>query len=737
MANNIDDYKHVSFINVLPDLEDYEYQRILHNNTFISEDNEVLHHPTYLKHLNSNLSINQTNDLEEDTISKHLSLHINNSYLYNKIIDEQEKEANENTRLNSHQYSNAKSETNKFSNLREIEDVKLVSDDIFDSEGLQTKKKNTSRIGNLANGKNISEMTLEEITMIENELRKNRQLKKKTNSDDYNFTMTNDNTRGVCSDTMSTYLAQHDSKSNSSILHQKEKLILQNGYPSRPWVKNNSCILNYQTKMKKSQIKRTVFVYVSGREHTWTSLEYYFKYLQNDYDHLVIGTWIEKTNVIEPEFEKSQYTNSIHLKKSLKYFTSIENSILQSCHDCLNYAIYKNSKSKPLCITCHLQAGDNAQSNMIDFINEYQPTLNIITSVTFNHFIKFQNETIKMANFLSKISTSCLIINQDYLTIPMHQHSDYLKSKKRKGSTRRQHSIDVINSILEETSIFPYENCTAADMSNLHKYIPSERNFAFKKYHYTFPMVPQKINAQMKVTSEEGFFIRFGYERPEIEPLYFEDYDSEIEDATINNFYHYANSRRVNQKLINRYITAIENFKPSLFYLDKSNDKSTLAKMFSNEYYQKSSTHSGNNAAMMMLRKVVSSSSIDTSQRQTSRNNSIDGIGNSRRNSSTSLDMDQQTFLSFNDDKTSDEIKKRKEKELERKNKLKVQMEKEMNLSSCKKLVSQNQDALKRFQQEKKLLEKNKQKTQDTLSKKKSVNDEKDKEQKPKSWKFW
>jgi len=72
-----------------------------------------------------------------------------------------------------------------------------------------------------------------------------------------------------------------------------------------------------------------------------------------------------------------------------------------------------------------------------------------------------------------------------------------------------------------------------------------------------------------------------------------------------------------------------------LFYLDKSNDKSTLAKMFSNEYYQKFSTHSGNNAAMMMLRKVVSSSSIDTSQRQSSRNNSIDGIGNSRRNSST------------------------------------------------------------------------------------------------------
>ncbi len=99
----------------------------------------------------------------------------------------------------------------------------------------------------------------------------------------------------------------------------KEKLILQNGYPSRPWVKNNSCILNYQTKMKKSQIKRTVFVYVSGREHTWTSLEYYFKYLQNDYDHLVIGTWIEN-KCHRARVWKSQYTNSIHLKKSLKYF---------------------------------------------------------------------------------------------------------------------------------------------------------------------------------------------------------------------------------------------------------------------------------------------------------------------------------------------------------------------------------------------------------------------------------
>lgn len=137
-------------------------------------------------------------------------------------------------------------------------------------------------------------MTLEEITLIEDELQKSRQLKKKANSADYNFDMNNESYRPLISDTMENYILHHDHKSNKSILNQKEKLILQNGYPTRPWVKNNSCILNYQTKMKASQKKRTVFVYVSGREHTWTSLEYYFRYLQNDYDHLVIGTWIEK-----------------------------------------------------------------------------------------------------------------------------------------------------------------------------------------------------------------------------------------------------------------------------------------------------------------------------------------------------------------------------------------------------------------------------------------------------------
>ncbi|KAL6933974.1 hypothetical protein ACO0R3_001757 [Hanseniaspora guilliermondii] len=730
MTSNIKDYKHVSFINVLPDLEDYEYQRILNNNRFISDDNEVLHHPLYIERLKSNISSNFIHD-QDDIISKHLSEHINEPLLYNKIIEEQERLANENTRINSHQYSNNSLPTNKFSNLREIEDVKMVSNDVFDEDCSNSKRKNTSKIGNLSKGKNISDMTLDEITLIEDELRKSRQLKKKSNSADYNFNMSNESYKPLSSDSMENYMLHHDHKSNKSILNQKEKLFLQNGYPSRPWVKNNSCILNYQTKMKASQKKRTIFVYVSGREHTWTSLEYYFKYLQNDYDHLVIGTWIEKTGIIEPEFEKSQYTHLIHLKKSLKDLKIIENDILQSCHDFLNYAIYKNKDNKPVSITCHLQADDDVQEVLVDFINEYQPNLNIITSVTFNHFIKFQNETVKMSNFLSKISSSCLIINQDYLAVPLHQHSSYLKPSSN-NATRRQHSLDIINSLLEETSVFPYENCTSKDMSDLHKYIPSERNFAFKKYHYTFPMVPKKINAQMSVSTEEGFFIRFGYKRPVIEPLQFKDYDESLEDVTVSNFYHYTNSRRVNERMINNYKTAIDRFKPSLFYLDKTNDKSTLARMLSNEYSQKSSAQSGNSAAMMMLKKVVSSSSIDTLQR---RNNS-DG-NSSRRNSSTSLDLDNQSFLTSKGIKTSEEVKRKREEEHHRKEKLKQEMEREMISTNNRKLVSQNQDALKRFQQEKKLLERNKQKSQDNIPKKKSSNDDKDKERKTRSWKFW
>ncbi|KAL6936812.1 hypothetical protein ACO0OL_001362 [Hanseniaspora opuntiae] len=730
MTSNIKDYKHVSFINVLPDLEDYEYQRIINNNRFISDDNEVLHHPLYIKRLKSRISSNCIHD-KDDTVSRRLSMHINDPLQYNKIIDEQEGLANENTRRNSHHYSGSSPPTNKFSNLREIEDVKLVSNDFFEEESSNPKKKNTSKVGKLSKGKNISDMTLEEITLIEDELQKSRQLKKKANSADYNFDMNNESYRPLISDTMENYILHHDHKSNKSILNQKEKLILQNGYPTRPWVKNNSCILNYQTKMKASQKKRTVFVYVSGREHTWTSLEYYFRYLQNDYDHLVIGTWIEKTGIIEPEFEKSQYTHLIHLKTSLKDLKTIENDILQSCHDFLNYAIYKNKYNKPISITCHLQTADDVQKVLIDFINEYQPNLNIITSVTFNHFIKFQNETVKMSNFLSKISSSCLIINQDYLAVPLHQRSNYLKPTSGK-TTRRQNSLDIINGLLEETSVFPYENCTSKDMHDLHKYIPSERNFAFKKYHYTFPMVPKRINAQMSVSSEEGFFIRFGYKRPVIRPLHFEDYDQTLEDVTVNNFYHYTNSRRVNERMMSNYKTAIDRFKPSLFYLDKSNDKSTLARMVSNEYSQKSSAQSGNSAAMMMLKKVVSSSSIDTLQRR----NSSDG-NSSRRNSSTSLDQDNQSFLSSKGIKTSEEIKRKKEEELHRKEKLKKEMEREMTSTNSRKLVSQNQDALKRFQQERKMMERNKQISQSNVPTKNSGNDEKDKERKNRSWKFW
>lgn len=752
-------YKHVSFINVLPDLEDFEYQRLINNNRELTALNEVLHEP----HTHSRPSLGTVPSFSSSStkLNKYQSQTWATSSLsslcskpadFYKVVDEQEKLANENANMNAGRRSSTQT-LNKFFNLREVEDVKFSSDNSLQHDPSVTGAKNMSKIGSIANGKNISEMSLEEIQILEDQLSRNRKVRKDA-SQDYSFQMIEDSSRGVWQNPSKTTTTGGGklgslSQKDLDMLEQKEKLLLQNGYPTRPWVRNNSCILNFKHSDK---VERTVFVYVSGREHTWTSLEYYYKYIQRDNDHLVIGCWIPRKNVIQPEFEKSQFSEMIHFNKPIEYYKNMENKILGSCHNLLNYAIYKNNlqNCRPIQITCNLQTNDDAHNVFLDFVNEYQPHLNIITSVTYNHFIKFQNQTVKMAHFFTKFLNSCIVINQDYLDMPIHQN----ENRPIKQPTAQQ-TIDIIDDVIEKTAVFPYEDCSIQDMKHLHKYEPSTLNVAFRKYHFNFPSVPLKIDAQMKVTTPEGFFIRYGYMKPEIKHLHYPDYDHSKEDITVNRFYDYLNTRRDTPWIQSRYELAIAKFKPCLFYMDKTNESHSLAQACNSDFRRRGSEYDSNNAAMMMLKKVVSGGAAPM-------NNAGNTGGNSRRSSVNSADHEgtfrklksnesaaeqgQQNFENYyNQEFYLEKEKEQKKKLKEKQDKLKREMEREMTISSGNNLVKQKHDVMQKFKEERRQLQKMKREESSTLGPGsshlkvvKSPDSEKDdSKSKKKSWKFW
>lgn len=771
------DYKHVSFINVLPDLEDYEYQRLLNNNRELTSLNDVLHPPPTkqsIKHSHSHSSSfnsNSCNNIDKYNTHPFTNIYSSTASLtslcnkpldFNKIVEEQEKLANENANMNAGRRSSSQT-LNKFSNLREVEDVKFSSENGNGEMINKESSKNMSKIGSIANGKNISDMSLEEIQFLEDQLSRNRRIRKDS-SQDYDFTMVQDSSRGVWQNTTKHTLINGRintsllSKRDLDIMDQQEKLLLQNGYPTRPWVRNNACILNYKHSNK---VARTVFVYVSGREHTWTSLEYYFKYIQRDNDHLIIGSWVPRTDVIQPEFEKSQFSELLHFKQSINYYKEMENMILSSCHDLLNYAIYKNNlnNSKPIQITCTLDTNDDPHQIFLDFMNEYEPMLNIITSVTFNHFIKFQNNTIKMANFFTKFLSSCIVINQDYLAMPMHQYESKNKEQiKNKTQITAKESIDLIDNVIENTCTFPYEDCTANDMTRLHKYEPSAANVAFKKYHYFFPQVPLKVDTKLKVTTPEGFFIRFGYMRPKIEELHYSDYDPAKEDITINKFYEYLNTRRSLQWIQSRYELAIAKFKPSLFYIDKTNGSNDLeipcAKEYQKRFMPEFDNNSSSTAAMMMLKKVVSGGAASNGGNNSnpgSRRGSVNSLDYDdpfrkvKSNDSSSINGEQQNYDNYyNQDYYLEKEKEEKKKLKEKQDKLKREMEREMNMTSGKNLVKQKQDVMRKFKEERRQLQKMKSENSaqgispttnsNNIQTEKSNTNENNKK---KGWKFW
>ncbi|XBW36909.1 hypothetical protein QEN19_002488 [Hanseniaspora menglaensis] len=746
-----DDYKHVSFINVLPDLEDFEYQRLVRNNRPHNFYNEVLHQPLIKQSVKnsssrSSFSPNSSNLMSLSKNNSHVSdifsltSFFNKPNEFNKIIEEQDRIAIENANFNAGRRASNQT-LSKFSNLMEVEDVKFSNDN-------DRSLRNTSKIGSITKGKNIAEMSLEEIQHLEDQLATSRKISRNYSSQNYDFNMVQDSSRGVWEKNFKSSSSAGRvgtmSQNDIDVLEQNEKLLLQNGYPTRPWIKNNACILNFKHSKK---VERTVFVYISGREHTWTSLEYYFKYIQRDNDHLVLGAWIPRKNIIQPELEKSNFSELIHFTKPIHHYKTMENKVLSSCHDLLNYAIYKNSlkKNKPIQITCSLQTNDDPQEVFLDIINEFEPILTIITSVTYNHFIKFQNQTIKLAHFFTKLLSTCIVINQDFFNMPLHQ---FEKVKEMKLNT--ENSIDIVDRVCELTAIFPFENITPDDMTSLHKYEPSETNYAFKKYHYNFPQVPTKVNTKMKISTPEGFFIRNGYMKPELKRLEFLDYDPNKEDSTVNLFYSYTNTRRNLESVKALYALAIEKFKPSDFYLDRSNEHSMFAKSVNNDYRKQSFDFDSNNAALLMLKKVVSSNNIKTgsggsnSGSRRSSMNSMDDSGFRKLTSNDSSEQSKQNYNNyFNKDYYLEKEKEEKKKMQEKQDKIKKEMEKEMISNCSTKLVKQRQDVMKKFKEERKQLNKIKSESESangklkTLASNSKIDTAVSENKKKKSWKLW
>ena len=466
----------------------------------------------------------------------------------------------------------------KFSNLTEVEDLqnkkkdknkdkdqgKNSKDEQNKKEDIKEKDQHTpshqyrkpkSQISGLLGNKNIKDLTNEELALVEEQLGKSTKSKTGSNMDNYEFNMKQklifDDPVLKNGSTASSFMKRMDMK--------KKKLLLQNGYPTRPWIRSKSIILTKQhpeydkyvstsfsdvSVEQKPGCFRNVFIYISNREHTWTSIECYFKYFARDGDHLIIGTRIPEEmmdpySIIFRKTKKPTTTTTASANAKLSYYEDLEQRCEDACEDVLKYIYYKTFfHNKKIKFTINMSKSGDLKNCIETFLREYDPHLILITSISFNLFIKFSNSHIKLSRLFTRFLRFCIVINQDFFDMERPKN---FKSIKDPVSVIDQCILDSFNnpfdSRKDETEILKSHN----DVLN------------------------------------QEFFQKYGYYKPSMISIDDCELDS-YTDYSYYNFIKYLNKRRKNTRLIGYYDANLQVLKPASYYLNNFNKRAIAQK---------------------------------------------------------------------------------------------------------------------------------------------------------------
>lgn len=321
----------------------------------------------------------------------------------------------ENTQQNSG--SSTGYTTSAFSNLHELEDK------------LMAEKKTEEKQQKKFHKKSIVDMTDEELTQLEDKFASFSTPSNRLEQFDF-------------SEQNTLYIGSHHLK-NSNGLNSGSRASL---YPSEPCVDHRALSLaksstNYDSYVNDNQHAdsprdslRTVVCYISGRRHTWSSVNWFVHGMCRDGDHLVIisklpvyDSLIGKESTKKSQTGLKDYklsTNSIEKNKAPKkkdeetiglMIQSVDALAKEKSRDILNYYTDK-CKDKIMKISVELIKENSTMDVISHATSLYKPDWQVISTVSTNLQIKFNNGKVKLPFFMMRhYSVPTMVIPYEFI----------------------------------------------------------------------------------------------------------------------------------------------------------------------------------------------------------------------------------------------------------------------------------------------------------------------------------
>lgn len=430
-------------------------------------------------------------DVDLGNMDRHLEKHI-------------EHETDRNTQENSG--SAAGYTTSAFSHLNEVED-KLMKGG---SQGPEQSKKPPRR--------SFADMTDEEVA----ELEKKYESGARTNYNMQQFDF---------GEQQQLYIGPELNK-NMGAANQKAFSI----YPSRPCVTHKALSLSKINRSFDEYLQsvsaatsrdamRTVLCYISGRRHTWSSVDWYVENAAKDGDYLVImsrlpnyeqhltNTKSTQNSSLE-EYQFGKNVGSSRRKSDPKALSSTEVGLIirdvdllarQKCSEILDYYTEKCSK-KYMKITVELIKEDSFEKSLTSAVSLYKPDLQIISTVSTNLQIKFKNGHVKLPFFMMRHYwvPTCVIpfefINPALLGEPV-------KDARKAHTARRYKSDEATLDELDQIVLKTLKNPFQPNGGGARAPIDDDSDVEDRSVNSYFPLDPE---TKRKIED----FERVGYLRP-------------------------------------------------------------------------------------------------------------------------------------------------------------------------------------------------------------------------------
>ncbi|SCU99988.1 LAMI_0G02146g1_1 [Lachancea mirantina] len=318
-------------------------------------------------------------------------------------------------------------------------------------------------------------------------------------------------------------------------------------YPSRPCVRHQALAL---TKVNRNFEKclherygddipeavRTVMCYISGREHTWSSVDWFVENMAKDGDHLVIVSCVcpyeellkvpirpSGTSLDEFDFGKqasnayNRYSNRDAELTTLRQ--DLDRVARHHCTDLLNYYATRCVK-KCIKISVELIKDKSTTSAWTSALALYKPDLQIVSTVSTNLQIKFKNSNVKLPFFVMRhYWTPTLVVPYEFIEPKkLKEGPDQTVSDEAKKLTTLPYEelLAGVDRIIKRTLKNPFEknanndskNANDADASSINAYFPAsfdtDHQFdEFERLGYLRP-VPTHMTALSSKASSRG-----------------------------------------------------------------------------------------------------------------------------------------------------------------------------------------------------------------------------------------